>query len=158
MRIGRIVQTVALLGMVAGLLVGCEGAITGTEVARVALQPAASGERGAYAPVKFTLSPEMNPVAFNLRADFSQEAVEFGKWNAYRAVLTQNGATVITPSVCAYGDATQVPQLFDVIKALMATPTAPTRAPNSRNWSAPIRNTTSASASASERAGATDCT
>ena len=84
------------LAMVAGLLVGCEGAITGTEVARVALQPAASGERGAYAPVKFTLSPEMNPVAFNLRADFSQEAVEFGKWNAYRAVLTQNGATVAT--------------------------------------------------------------
>ena len=89
-------RTAVLLGVLAGVLAGCEGAITGTEVARVALQPAASGERGAYAPVKFTLGPEMNPVAFNLRGDFTQEPHEFGKWNSYRAVLTHNGATVAT--------------------------------------------------------------
>ena len=87
---------VALWGLVVGRLGGGEGVTTGTEVARVALQPVASGERGAYAPVKFTLSPDMNPVAFNLRADFSLVATEFGLWNAYRAVLTQSGATIAT--------------------------------------------------------------
>ena len=40
-------SAVVVLGLLAGLLAGCEGAITGTEIARVALQPAASGERGA---------------------------------------------------------------------------------------------------------------
>lgn len=105
-------SAVVVLGLLAGLLAGCEGAITGTEIARVALQPAASGERGAYAPVKFNLSPEMNPVAFNLRADFTQEATEFGRLNSYRAVLTQNGATIATrnfnvnhPQSNAQGDA-----------------------------------------------------
>lgn len=102
----------AILAAVASLLAGCEGAITGTEVARVTLQPAENGERGAYAPVKFTLSPDMNPVAFNLRADFTQVPAEFGQWNSYRAVLTQNGSTVATrnfnvnhPQTKAQGDA-----------------------------------------------------
>jgi hypothetical protein len=92
-------SAVAVLGLLAGLLAGCEGVTTGTEIARIALQPAAGGERGAYAPVKFNLSPEMNPVAFNLRADFTQEATEFGRWNSYRAVLTQNGATIATRNI-----------------------------------------------------------
>lgn len=93
------IAVAALLGLVAGTLAGCEGVTTGTEVARVALQPAVNageGERGAYAPAKFTLSPDMNPVAFNFRAEFSQDATEFGRWNAYRAVLTQNGASIAT--------------------------------------------------------------
>ncbi len=95
-------KTLAILGAVGALvalLAGCEGVTTGSEVAKVALQPAEGGERGAYAPVKFTLSPDMNPLAFNLRADFSLEATEFGKWNSYRAVLTQNGSTVATRNI-----------------------------------------------------------
>jgi hypothetical protein len=88
----RALTGIAVLGMVAGLLAGCEGTVTGTEVVRMELQPAA--ERGAYAPVKFNLSTDMNPVAINFRADFIQEATEFGKWNTYRVALTQNGATV----------------------------------------------------------------
>lgn len=92
------VAMVALAGLAVllGALAGCEGITTGTEIARVALQPAASGERGTYAPVKFTLSPDMNPLAFNLRADFMPDATEFGKWNAYQARLTQNGNPVAT--------------------------------------------------------------
>jgi hypothetical protein len=85
----------AVMGLLAGLagwLTGCEGTTTGKEIASVELQPGA--ERGTYAPVKFTLTPEMNPVAVNFRADFMQDPAEFGKWNTYRAVLTQGGATV----------------------------------------------------------------
>ena len=108
-------QSLAILGTLAVLaasLTGCEGVTTGSEVAKVALQPAEGGERGAYAPVKFTLSPDMNPLAFNLRADFALEATEFGKWNSYRAVLTQGGSIVATrnininhPQASAQGDA-----------------------------------------------------
>ena len=91
---------VAVLGLLASLLTGCEGVTTGTEIANVALQPAERGTAsGSYAPVKFTLSPEMNPVAFNLRANFSQEANEFGKWNSYHVALTQNGATVASRNI-----------------------------------------------------------
>ncbi len=86
---------VAVLGVVAGLLAGCEGTITGTEVTNVALQPAEPPtQRGDYAPVKLNLSTDMNPVAINFRADFSQDATEFGKWNTYRVALTHNGNTV----------------------------------------------------------------
>lgn len=76
-----------LAGLLA-LIAGCEGVITGTEVVRVPLQ---AGADGSYAPVKFSLGPEMNPVAINLRADYSQNPQEFGKWNSYRATLTLDG-------------------------------------------------------------------
>lgn len=75
------------------LLAGCEGMTTGAEIANVALTPA---ENGAFAPARFTLDPGMNPLAFNLHADFSQDAIEFGKWNAYRAELRQGGTVVAT--------------------------------------------------------------
>jgi hypothetical protein len=84
---------VAVLGLLAGLA-GCEGTTSGREVANVELQPAA--ERGAYAPVKFNLTTEMNPVAVNFRGDFTQEPTDFGKWNSYKAVLTLNGSVVAT--------------------------------------------------------------
>jgi hypothetical protein len=80
-----------MLGMLAGILAGCEGTTTGQQVASLELQPA---DRGAYQPVKVSLTTEMNPVAFNFRADFSQDPAEFGKWNTYRAALTQNGTPV----------------------------------------------------------------
>ena len=78
------------------MLTGCEGAFTGSEVARVALQ---AGADGGYAPVKFNLTPEMNPVAFNFRADFSQNPAEFGKWNSYRAALSKDGAVIVSRSI-----------------------------------------------------------
>lgn len=102
-------RSLAVLGLVSCLLAGCEGTTTGTEVANVALQPA---ERGAFQPVKLNLSTDMNPVAINFRADFSQDATEFGKWNTYRVALTQNGNTVASrnmnvnhPQSNAQGDA-----------------------------------------------------
>ncbi len=85
---------IAAASLLAGMLAGCEGVVSGTEVARVPLQAAADGAAGAYAPVAFTLSPEMNPVAFNFRADFSQNPADFGKWNTYRAMLRKDGAVV----------------------------------------------------------------
>lgn len=91
------------------ILAGCEGVTTGTEVANIALTPA---EGGAYAPARYTLDPGMNPLAFNLRADFSQDPAEFGKWNTYRAQLRQGDAVVATrdfnvnhPQGSAQGDA-----------------------------------------------------
>lgn len=87
-------QGLALFGALAGLLAGCEGTTTGREVASATLQAAA--ERGAYEPARFNLSPDMNPLAVNFRADFTQEPSDFGKWNSYRAVLTLNGAMVAT--------------------------------------------------------------
>ncbi len=93
MRAWRVAATLVLL---TACLTGCEGVITGTEVARTPLQPIEGGIAGAYVPVKFNLGPEMNPLAFNFRADFSQNPAEFGKWNTYRITLTQGG--VITAS------------------------------------------------------------
>ena len=58
---------VAALFFLAVFLQACEGVVSGTEIARVPLQTAEGGAAGAYAPVKFTLSPEINPVAFNFR-------------------------------------------------------------------------------------------
>lgn len=83
-----------LAGMIALVLSGCEGVVSGTEIARVPLQAAEGGAAGAYAPVKFSLSPEMNPVAFNFRADFPLNTSEAGKWNTYRATLSKDGVMV----------------------------------------------------------------
>lgn len=95
MRAGRVL---AILFLLAGLLSGCEGVVSGTEVARIPLQPAEGGPAGAYAPAKFNLTPDMNPVAFNFRADFTMNSVEFGKWNSYRATLSRDGNVVTTRS------------------------------------------------------------
>ena len=87
----RALHGIALLGLLAGALSGCEGVTTGTEVVRMPLQVAEPGAAGSYAPVKFTLGPEMNPVAINFRVEFSQNAAEFGRWNTYRVALTREG-------------------------------------------------------------------
>jgi hypothetical protein len=92
----RALRVVAISGLLAGILASCEGMVTGTEVSRVPLQAA---EGGAYAPVKFKLGPEMNPVAFNLRADFSGNRAEFGKWNTYRATLSKDGSVIAAHSI-----------------------------------------------------------
>lgn len=88
-----------LLVFVAGVLSGCEGVTTGTEIARLPLQAAQGEPPGTYAPVKFTLSPDMNPVAFNFRADFTQNPDEFGKWNTYRVTFTHGGTVVASRTI-----------------------------------------------------------
>lgn len=77
-------------------LAGCEGVTTGREVARVSLQADANG---SYIPVKFNLGPDMNPVALNFRADFSQNPAEFGKYNTYRTTLSKDGSMVATRTI-----------------------------------------------------------
>lgn len=90
---------VAGLAILAALLVGCEGVTTGTEIARMPLQVVEDGPKGVYAPVKFNLGPEMNPVAINFRADYSQTPSEFGQWNSYRVTLTHGSAVVVTRNI-----------------------------------------------------------
>jgi hypothetical protein len=87
-------RAVSALAIFAGVLMGCEGVVTGTEVMRVPLQ-AAEGVAGAYAPVKLNLRPDMNPVAINFRADLAQNPAEYGKWNTYRAALSKSGGVIV---------------------------------------------------------------
>jgi hypothetical protein len=97
----RALRMVAGVVFLAGFLAGCEGVVTGTEIARVPLQAAdgsVGSASGSYAPVKFSLSPEMNPVAVNFRADFTQHPAEYGKWNTYRATLTKDGVVIAARS------------------------------------------------------------
>lgn len=76
------------------LVAGCDGLFGGEEAARIPLQPAAGG---GYAPVRILLKPEMNPVAFNLHADFAWgQRAEGGQWNTYRATLSSGGRVVHT--------------------------------------------------------------
>lgn len=91
-------RVVSALAVLAGVLTGCEGVVTGTEVARVPLQIAEGGTAGAYVPVKLKLGPDMNPVAINFRADLTQNPAEFGKWNTYRAALSKDGSVIVARS------------------------------------------------------------
>jgi hypothetical protein len=91
----RALRMMAIMAFLAGVLTACEGVMTGTEVARVPLQAAEGGPAGAYAPVKLDLGPDMNPVAINFRADFTQDPAEFGKWNTYRASLSRDGKVIV---------------------------------------------------------------
>lgn len=79
---------------VAALLVAaCEGLFTG---ARESIHPLAQQEDGSFAPVRITLDPEMNPIAFNLKGATVDSPLESGRWNAYRATLLLEGAAVAT--------------------------------------------------------------
>lgn len=81
----RLFPVIAVLS----LLAGCEGMLGGEEAARIPLQRDATG---GYAPVRILLRPEMNPVAFNLHADFAWgRHEEAGSWNHYRVQLLEGG-------------------------------------------------------------------
>jgi len=71
----------------AWLTSACDGLFTGEQVARFPLQTHPDG----YAPVTLALGPEMNPVALNFAAGYAANAVEAGKWNRYRAILSRDG-------------------------------------------------------------------
>ena len=92
-------RVIAGLAVLAAVLVGCEGVTTGTEVVRLPLQAVEDGQKGAYVPVQFNLGPEMNPVAINFRADYSQTPSEFGLWNSYRVTLTHGRAVLATRNI-----------------------------------------------------------
>ena len=78
------------------VLMGCDGLLGGEEAARIPLQPTAGG---GYAPVRILLRPDMNPVAFNLHADFLWgRHEEAGQWNSYLVTLRGNGGTIATHS------------------------------------------------------------
>lgn len=79
------------LGAILSLLAGCEGTTTGQPIANVALQP---GEGNSYAPVKLNVTTDMNPIAVNFRADFSDNFNDFGKFNVYRVALSHGGNVV----------------------------------------------------------------
>jgi hypothetical protein len=78
------------------VLAGCDGLAGGEEAARIPLQPAAEG---GYAPVRILLRPDMNPVAFNLHADFAWgRHEEAGRWNSYRVTLRGDTGEIATRS------------------------------------------------------------
>jgi len=83
--------TTLVLVLLALQLAGCEGLFTGS---RESSQPLTQMEDGNFAPVKLTLSPEMNPIALNLHAHTVANQLEIQRWNTYRATLTLAGAPV----------------------------------------------------------------
>jgi len=89
----RTLKSALLLTVI--LMAGCEGLFTGT---RETSQPLTQAEDGSFSPVKLTLTPEMNPIAFNLHASTVANQVESQHWNTYRATLTLNGAPVASAS------------------------------------------------------------
>lgn len=73
-------------------LAGCEGVVTGE---REIVIPVTADDSGAYGPVTITLSPEMSPIAINLKAQHGDDPAEVGKWNTYHATLSRNGSVVV---------------------------------------------------------------
>jgi hypothetical protein len=89
----RWMKLVAGLVASAAVLLGCEGAVTGTKAESIVLT---SDGSGGYAPVKIKLSPEMSPVALNFRGEHGIDASLSGKWNRYRATLAKDGIVLST--------------------------------------------------------------
>ena len=83
----------ALACAAAVFLAACEGLFTG---ARESIHPLTQQQDGGFAPVRITLDPEMNPIAFNLKGATLDSPSEAGRWNAYRATLLSDGAAVAT--------------------------------------------------------------
>lgn len=77
-------------------------------------------------------APFPKPNAFDTYYDDSHSTIYFETTPGQPAdpaivrvvVTNQNGATVVIPSACTYGDKSNTQQLFDMVKALM-TPAAP---------------------------------
>ena len=82
-------RTIALAALLA--LTACEGLFTGS---REISQPLTQSEDGSFAPVKVRLTPEMNPIAFNLHGETVPNIMESTRWNSYRATLTLDGTSI----------------------------------------------------------------
>jgi hypothetical protein len=85
----RIAAALVLGGLIA--LAGCEGLFSGT---RESVQPLNQHWDGAFEPVRLNLTPDMNPIAFNLKGTTVARPEEGRRWNAYQAVLSLDGAQV----------------------------------------------------------------
>ncbi|HMM54737.1 MAG TPA: hypothetical protein PKC23_06950 [Candidatus Desulfobacillus sp.] len=103
------------------LLAGCEAIFTGATVETRALEAEAGG---GFRPVTFRLEPEMSPVALNFRAELGNHPEEAGKWNAYAATLTRDGATVASGSfnVNYTGTVELPPANPDLVMVMLTTP------------------------------------
>jgi hypothetical protein len=73
----------------------CEGMVTGQQVFQ---QPLTQNEDGSFAPVRFNLTPEMNPVAVNFKGMTIAHPDESAHWNSYVANLAHRGAVVASSS------------------------------------------------------------
>lgn len=73
------------------MLAGCDGVATGEKAVSIDVAQAADG---GYGPIKLALTPQMSPVAVNLRAEHGINAADAGKWNSYLATLSFNGREV----------------------------------------------------------------
>jgi hypothetical protein len=70
---------------------GCDGVATGEKAFSESVTESANG---GYGPVRLSLTPQMSPVAVNLRAEHGINATDAGKWNTYLGTLTLNGREV----------------------------------------------------------------
>jgi hypothetical protein len=77
--------------MFAAIFSGCDGVATGDKALSVEVTEAGNG---GYGPIKLALTPQMSPVALNLRAEHGISPANAGKWNTYLATLTFNGREV----------------------------------------------------------------
>jgi hypothetical protein len=89
------IRNIFLVPLVAALFImtGCDGIVTGEHADTI---PLSEQGDGSYGPVTLSLTPDMAPVAINFRAEHGDDPSEVGKWNAYRATLSQNGREVST--------------------------------------------------------------
>lgn len=72
-------------------LAACDGIATGQKTMSVV---ATDNVMGGYGPMKLQLTPQMSPLALNMRAEHGINPADVGKWNAYIATLTFNGREV----------------------------------------------------------------
>lgn len=84
-------RVAALLALAALGLAGCEGTTTGQQDFQI---PVAANADGGFGPVLIQLSPDMSPVAINLKAQHGDDPSEAGKWNSYQASLSRSGSVV----------------------------------------------------------------
>ena len=73
------------------VLAACDGIVTGEKASSEAVTETANG---GYGPITLSLTPQMSPVAINLRVEHGINAADAGKWNAYLATLQLKGREV----------------------------------------------------------------
>lgn len=84
------IHRIAALALVA-VLAACDGMVTGERVDEWPLTEQADGN---FEPVRLALTPDMNPVAINLKGETIAKAGEGGRWNSYVANLVHAGEPI----------------------------------------------------------------
>ena len=75
---------IATCFLLIAVLAACDGIVTGEKASSEVVTETANG---GYGPITLSLTPQMSPVAINLRVEHGINAVDAGKWNAYLATL-----------------------------------------------------------------------